>query len=258
MSCGKAYGLGLETYLLSRLLRQRPPLLPLEEETYITQNRPTWITSMPVCFDMSHSYRTNIPLFDICLDVILLALIKHRPGAHFPKSTISFSTIASMPDDCHSCTQPLSQTPRWVSWKPHNKCTFPWCRPRYSHNVERSRFIPQHFRQLLLHLISEEVITVTLLVVVHLQAYVLLCHEAQEVQPLSDSLLVVLGKYRSVKLFVFWIGLYHSKIYLCLSVLSVGVPNIYLWKPPQILYNPNFLHAKCHTLAIGSHITSSG
>ena len=86
-----------------------------------------------------------------------------------------------------------------------------------SNRFNRSSLVSQHQSQLFLHLISEEIIPITLLVVIHFQAAVFLCHEAQKVQAASHSFPILLGIHQELKLFVFCVGLYHSLcvLYYC-------------------------------------------
>lgn len=62
---------------------------------------------------------------------------------------------------------------------------------------------------ILLPFISKEIITITLLVGIHLQADVFISHKTQEVQPTSHCILIMLGIHQSLKLFVFLTELYH-------------------------------------------------
>ena len=79
-----------------------------------------------------------------------------------------------------------------------------------SNRFNRSSLVSQHLCKFFLHLISEKIIPITLLVVIHFQAAVFLCHEAQKVQAASHSIPILLGIYQELELFVFCVGLYHT------------------------------------------------
>lgn len=79
-----------------------------------------------------------------------------------------------------------------------------------SNRFNRSSLVSQHLCKFFLHLISEEIISITLLVVIHFQTAIFLCHEVQKVQAASHSIPILLGIYQGLELFVFCVGLYHT------------------------------------------------
>ena len=79
----------------------------------------------------------------------------------------------------------------------------------HSNRFNRSCLVSQHLCQFFLHLISEEIISITFLVVIHFQAAVFFCHKVQKVQATSHGFPILLGIHQRLELFVFWIKLYH-------------------------------------------------